>query len=126
MTIATATARSVRMVRHVLGRVRERLCEPIDADRHAAEGDAIERLAFELRTGSMARELHQVLANAAVGARPETHRPAGSRILTLTTERRADRPWVQLAIADTGAWVLVVDRGTDRAQRLTDHGIRRA
>jgi hypothetical protein len=106
------------MVRHVLGRARERLGEPIDAYRQAAARDAIERLAYELGTDSV--EVRLYLAKALSRPATNSRRPAGSRILTLTTRRHADRPWVQLAIADSGAWVLVVDHETDRAQRSTD------
>ena len=93
--------------------------------------DAIERLVYELRADSVEVRLHLAEALSRLGTEPGGLRrlvgalvaavhpgraAAGRRVLTLTTRRRAEG-WIQLAVADTGAWVLVVDRGAAGAER---------
>jgi len=119
--IAKAADRSVRIVRNFLALARERPPERTRVDINTVVREAVELLAYELRTDNVdvvwdlapelpvlsadAHQLHQVVVNLAANAYHAMLGTRGPRTLRLSTRALADRPWVRLEVADTGTGI---------------------
>jgi signal transduction histidine kinase len=114
--IHAAADRCVRIVRNFLALARRHTPERGEVRLNAVVQDAVELLAYELRTGGVevvlclaedlpvlwgdAQRLHQVLVNLIVNADHAMRRTPEPRRITLTT--RVERDRVHLEVADTG------------------------
>jgi signal transduction histidine kinase len=116
--ISTAADRCVRIVRNFLALARERPPERADVDLNAVVRDAVELLAYELRTDSVEvrleaapdlsrinadpHQLHQVVVNLVANAHQAMREVPAPRTLTLTTRAIPSGQGVQLVVTDTG------------------------
>ena len=116
--IAKAADRSVRIVRNFLALARERPPERTQVDLNTVVREAVELLAYELRTDNVdvlwdlapdlpalsadPHQLHQVVVNLAANAYHAMLGTRGARTLRLTTRTLPERPWVRLEVRDTG------------------------
>ncbi|HET9314270.1 MAG TPA: response regulator [Vicinamibacteria bacterium] len=119
--IAKAAERSVRIVRNFLALARERPPERTGVDLNTVAREAVELLAYELRTDNVEvlwdlaadlpllsadpHQLHQVVVNLAANAHQAMLGVRGPHTLRLSTAALADRPWVRLEVADTGGGI---------------------
>ncbi len=116
--ISAAAERCVRIVRNFLALARQRPAERTDVDLNQVIREALEMLAYELRTDNVdvtvdladglpilsgdAHQLHQVLVNLVANAHHAMRRQAGHRRITIATRLDGARRRVQLTVADTG------------------------
>jgi PAS domain S-box-containing protein len=116
--IVAAAERCVRIVRNFLALARKRAPERAQVDVNQAVRDAVELLAYELRTdavdlqldlaGDLPRpwgdphRLHQVIVNLMTNAHHALRGHAGPRRLTVATRAAAGGRRVRIEVADTG------------------------
>lgn len=116
--ISKAAERCVRIVRNFLALARERPPERTAVDLNSVAREAVELLAYELRTDNVEirwdlatdlpqinadpHQLHQVVVNLVANAYHAMRTTPGPRTLTLTTRATPSHPGVQLAVGDTG------------------------
>jgi two-component system NtrC family sensor kinase len=116
--IDNAARRCVRIVRNFLALARRRAPERGEVKLNDVVQEAVELLAYELRTGNVevslslaedlpvlwadGHQLHQVLVNIVANAHHAMRHSSSPRRLTITTERGPAGQHVRLAIADTG------------------------
>src|SRR6266446_4673230 len=116
-----ASCRCVRIVRNFLALARQHTPERREVRLNDVAREAVELLAYELRTGNVevvldvtedlptlwadAHRLHQVLVNLIVNAQHAMHGVTSARRLTLTTrfDRERDRVWLE--VGDTGSGI---------------------
>src|SRR2546427_42125 len=119
--IHTAADRCVRIVRNFLALARQHTPERREVRLNDVAREAVELLAYELRTGNVevvldvtedlptlwadAHRLHQVLVNLIVNAQHAMRGVTSARRLTLTTrfDRERDRVWLE--VGDTGSGI---------------------
>ncbi len=113
-----AARRCVRIVRNFLALARRRAPERGEVQLNAVVEEAVELLAYELKTGTVevslslaedlpvlwadGHQLHQVLVNIVANAHHALRHSGSPRRLTITTGRDRTGQQVRLAIADTG------------------------
>jgi len=116
--IAKAAERCVRIVRNFLMLAREQPPERTGVALNAVAREAVELLAYELRTDNIEvrldlaedlpllwadpHQLHQVVVNLVANAHHAMRQTASPRTLTLTTRTIPDRRSVQLTVTDSG------------------------
>jgi len=116
--IGSAAERCGRIVKNFLALARQRPAERGDVSLNGVVQEAVELLAYELRTDNIevvfdladdlavlwadAHQLHQVIVNLVANAHQAMRRTAAPRRIRLTTRRDRARARVQLEIADTG------------------------
>jgi len=116
--IGSAAERCGRIVKNFLALARQRPPERGDVSLNGVVQEAVELLAYELRTDNIevvfdladdlavlwadAHQLHQVIVNLVANAHQAMRRTAAPRRIRLTTRRDRARARVQLEIADTG------------------------
>ncbi|PYN59954.1 MAG: hypothetical protein DMD92_08000 [Candidatus Rokuibacteriota bacterium] len=116
--IDEAARRCVRIVRNFLALARRRAPERGEVQLNQVVREAVELLAYELKTGNVSvslalaedlpvlwadgHQLHQVLVNIVANAHQAMRHSGSPRRLTITTGRDPAGPQVSLAIADTG------------------------
>src|SRR5437867_1944529 len=116
--IGSAAERCGRIVKNFLALARQRPAERGDVSLNGVVQEAVELLAYELRTDNIevvfdladdlavlwadAHQLHQVIVNLVANAHQAMRRTAAPRRIRLTTRRDRARARVQLDIADTG------------------------
>ncbi len=116
--IDDAARRCVRIVRNFLALARRRVPERGEVQLNQVVQEAVELLAYELKTGNVSvslslgedlpvlwadgHQLHQVLVNIVANAHQAMRHSGSPRRLTITTGRDPAGPQVSLAIADTG------------------------
>ena len=116
--IDNAARRCVRIVRNFLALARRRAPERGDVQLNEVVQEAVELLAYELRTGNVevslgltedlpvlwadGHQLHQVLVNIVANAHHAMRHSSSPRRLTITTGLDRTGQQVRLAIADTG------------------------
>ena len=116
--IAKAAERCVRIVRNFLALARDRPPERTATDLNTVVREALELLAYELRTDSIGvrlelaedlpplwadpHQLHQVVVNLVANAHQAMRQGPGPRHLRLTTRADPERSRVRLTVADTG------------------------
>ena len=119
--IHAAADRCVRIVRNFLALARQHTPERREVRLNDVAREAVELLAYELRTGNVevvldltedlptlwadAHRLHQVLVNLIVNAQHAMRGVTSARRLTLTTrfDRERDRVWLE--VGDTGSGI---------------------
>jgi len=116
--IDDAAGRCVRIVRNFLALARRQAPERGEVQLNDVVQQAVELLAYELRTGNVevslglaedlpvlwadGHQLHQVLVNIVANAHHAMRHSSSPRRLTITTERGPAGQQVRLALADTG------------------------
>jgi len=119
--IGTAAERCARIVRNFLSLARQRPTERGAVHLNAVVHEALELLAYEMRTDSVdvlsdlaeglpplwadGHQLHQVLVNLMTNAHHAMRKAPGPRRITVTTALDATRRRAQLTIGDTGPGV---------------------
>ncbi len=116
--IHTAAERCARIVKNFLALARNRPPERGPVELNRVVRDAVELLAYELRTSSVevnlrldeslstvmadAHQLHQVVVNLVTNAHYAMRKAEGRRALTITTSADSSGGRVRVAVADTG------------------------
>jgi len=116
--IGKAAERCERIVRNFLALARDRPPERMSVDLNAVAREAVELLAYELRTDSVEvrqslatplprlwadpHQLHQVLVNLIANAHYAMRRTPLPRVLSITTEALGERTTLRLTVSDTG------------------------
>jgi len=116
--IGAAAERCARIVRNFLALARQQPPERHEVALNQVVREAVELLAYELRTDNIevvlhlaeelpvlwadAHQLHQVVVNLVANAHQAMRSPTAARRITITTRVAHERARVQLEIADTG------------------------
>jgi len=116
--ILVAAERCCRVVKNFLALARQRPPERGDVVLNQVVAEAVELLAYELRTDNVevrldaaddlpplwadAHQLHQVLVNIVANAHQAMRHHPGPRLISIATRSDAERPRVHLEVTDTG------------------------